>query len=124
MSTARFDIVAKLPDAASRRQARLMLRRLLADRFGITVHRESREMPGYALTVGPRGSKLKESKGPVKGDPDDPRKGASKRRLKPASRLACRWPVRAGSEPQTRMSTGWPPCFPERWESRLWMRLV
>ena len=32
-------------------------------------------MAGYALKVGPRGSKLKESTGPVKGDPDDPRKG-------------------------------------------------
>jgi len=75
MSLAKFDIVAKLPAGAGKSQSQAMLQRLLADRFRVTVHRENREMAGYALTVGPHGFKLKESRGPAKRDPDDPRKG-------------------------------------------------
>jgi uncharacterized protein (TIGR03435 family) len=36
-----------------------MLRALLEDRFKVAVHRESKEMPGYALVVAKRGFKLK-----------------------------------------------------------------
>jgi len=64
MNAARFDIVAKLPEAAGKEQANLMLRQLLVHRFRIGVHRENRELAGYALRVGPHGPKLTESKGP------------------------------------------------------------
>jgi uncharacterized protein (TIGR03435 family) len=47
----RFDIIART-SAPSRRQEILgMLRTLLAERFGLRTHRESREMDGYALVL-------------------------------------------------------------------------
>ena len=36
-----------------------MLQALLADRFALKTHKESKEMPIYALMVGPKGTKLK-----------------------------------------------------------------
>jgi uncharacterized protein (TIGR03435 family) len=65
-----FDIEAKagpgeqdaLPDGAPKeaRDARLqlMLQRLLVDRFKLKFHKETRELPIYALTVAPGGPKL------------------------------------------------------------------
>jgi len=47
-----FDIVARAQDAAATPEAmRLMLRQLLADRFALRMHTESRAMPIYALGV-------------------------------------------------------------------------
>jgi uncharacterized protein (TIGR03435 family) len=40
-------------------QVRIMIRKLLADRFGLKFHREKREMSAYVLSVGKDGSKLK-----------------------------------------------------------------
>jgi uncharacterized protein (TIGR03435 family) len=48
---ARFDITAKPPDEAPPSDKVLMLRSLLADRFNLEIHRETRQMPIYALTV-------------------------------------------------------------------------
>ena len=48
--SARFDIQAKVPDGAPPGQQRLMLQTLLADRFKLRVHRETRELPVFALT--------------------------------------------------------------------------
>jgi uncharacterized protein (TIGR03435 family) len=67
-----FDIDARPPmDSAnpadpatlSREQRKVgeRLRSLLADRFGLTIHRESREQPLYILVAANRGPKLKES---------------------------------------------------------------
>jgi uncharacterized protein (TIGR03435 family) len=47
----RFDIQAKAEGDASREQIALMLRALLADRFKLTVHRETRDLPVYALVM-------------------------------------------------------------------------
>jgi uncharacterized protein (TIGR03435 family) len=59
----RYDIVASTP--GDRRptldQQMAMLRALLAERFKLTVHRESTELPVYALTVAKRGAKLEKS---------------------------------------------------------------
>jgi bla regulator protein blaR1 len=51
------------PASLSREQRKVgeRLRTLLADRFGLTVHRESREQPVYALVAAKGGPKLKES---------------------------------------------------------------
>lgn len=56
--TSRFDIVATLPEGASEEQVPEMLQALLADRFKLTLHRDSKEFPVYALIVGKGGSKL------------------------------------------------------------------
>jgi uncharacterized protein (TIGR03435 family) len=68
----RFEIDAKMDssvaDALSklspedRNLARLqMLQKLLADRFKLTIHRNTKELPAYTLVVGKNGSKLKEA---------------------------------------------------------------
>jgi uncharacterized protein (TIGR03435 family) len=64
-----FDVVAKAEGekAPSRGEFRQMLQALLADRFKLKVHRETREMPVYALVVGKNGPKLKPS-APDAGD--------------------------------------------------------
>jgi uncharacterized protein (TIGR03435 family) len=48
----KFDIAAKQPAGTPKGQMRLMLQSLLAERFGLVVHRESKSLPGYALVVG------------------------------------------------------------------------
>jgi uncharacterized protein (TIGR03435 family) len=61
MEAQRFDITAKLPEGAAKDQAPAMLRALLADRFKMTMHREKKDHPIYALVVAKDGPKLKES---------------------------------------------------------------
>lgn len=58
-----YDIAARTPGGVrpSLDEQMSMLRKLLADRFGLAVHREPKEMRVYALTVARGGSKLKES---------------------------------------------------------------
>jgi uncharacterized protein (TIGR03435 family) len=58
-----YDISIKAEgDAAiTRDQARVLLQYVLADRFQLNVHRESKNIPAYALMVGKHGPKLKES---------------------------------------------------------------
>jgi len=60
MVTTRFDILAKLPAQANKTQIPEMLQALLAERFGLLVHREAKEQQVYALVVGKDGPKLKD----------------------------------------------------------------
>src|SRR5579862_8528758 len=48
----KFDIVAKPASGVPNSQNRVMLQSLLAERFGLVVHRESRSLSGYALIAG------------------------------------------------------------------------
>jgi uncharacterized protein (TIGR03435 family) len=57
----RYDVVAKLPSGSKREQVPLMLQKLLADRFKVTLHRENKVMPLYALVIAGRDMKLKEA---------------------------------------------------------------
>lgn len=57
----RFDIVAKLPEGSNPDQAPEMLQALLADRFKLTLHHETKDHNVYALVVGKGGPKLKAS---------------------------------------------------------------
>ncbi len=57
--SARYSITAKASAAAPQSTLRLMLQRLLAERFGLKVHTELQEQPVYALVVGKSGIKLK-----------------------------------------------------------------
>ena len=61
MADARFDIEAKLPDDASPKSVNEMLQSLLEERFGLQLHREEKELPGYALVVAKTGPKMKEN---------------------------------------------------------------
>lgn len=58
-----YDIVAKAENGPvpAKPAFREMLRALLADRFKLQLHWETREMPVYELVVGKNGPKLKES---------------------------------------------------------------
>ena len=59
-----FTVLAKLPDGAASTQLRPMLQNLLAERFKLRFHKETRVRPSYLLTVDKGGSKLRET------DPD------------------------------------------------------
>lgn len=48
---------------ADQEQIKLMMQALLADRFGLKFHRETKDQPVYALVVDKGGAKLKESTG-------------------------------------------------------------
>ncbi len=65
LNTERFDVVAKIPAGTTKEQYRLMVQKLLADRFKMKFHIESKEHAAYALVVAKGGAKLKES------DPND-----------------------------------------------------
>jgi len=57
----RYDVVAKLPEGATKEQIPEMLKTLLAERFKIQIHHETKEHSVYALVVGKNGLKMKES---------------------------------------------------------------
>jgi uncharacterized protein (TIGR03435 family) len=59
----RFDIVAKAPASTTNDTSKLMLRSLLADRFGLVIHTEQKPAVVYALTVGKGEPKMKQTAG-------------------------------------------------------------
>ena len=61
LDSERYDIAAKIPKGATKEQFMLMLQNLLAERFKLTLHREKKDLPMYALVVGKSGPKMKES---------------------------------------------------------------
>jgi uncharacterized protein (TIGR03435 family) len=63
MQTDRYDITARAPGdrAPTVEEEKRMLQALLAERFQLKLHSETREKSVYALTVGKNGSKLKEN---------------------------------------------------------------
>jgi uncharacterized protein (TIGR03435 family) len=69
-----FTVLAKIPEDAPDQtltqlynghapEVQLMLQALLAERFALKVHRITKELPVYALTIGKNGPKLKKSDG-------------------------------------------------------------
>jgi len=62
----RYEILAETPGniRPNLDEQMSMLRKLLADRFKLTFHREQKEFSIYALTVAKNGSRLKESTAP------------------------------------------------------------
>ena len=67
LDSVRVDIAAKYPPEAKDGERARMLRTLLEDRFKLAVHRETRDLTGYALVVAKGGFKLK----PVDAEDDD-----------------------------------------------------
>jgi uncharacterized protein (TIGR03435 family) len=67
----KYDITGKpeapgLPNVA---QLKIMIQKLLADRFQLKFHREKKELSAYAITVGKTGSKLTKSQSDPNGLP-------------------------------------------------------
>jgi uncharacterized protein (TIGR03435 family) len=65
----RFDVDAKAenPSTTTEEQLLSMLQNLLADRFRLKFHRETKRVSGYALVVAKNGPKLKEATGDGNG---------------------------------------------------------
>jgi uncharacterized protein (TIGR03435 family) len=61
MQSQRFDIIAKIPDGASKDQVPEMLQALLSERFNLAIHRDRKDQPVFALVVGRNGLKLRRS---------------------------------------------------------------
>jgi uncharacterized protein (TIGR03435 family) len=59
MNSARFEITAKLPAGGSMEQTPEMMQKLLAERFRLTLQRDTKEHSVYSLVVGKNGPKLK-----------------------------------------------------------------
>jgi len=81
MDAQRFNIQATMPEGATEKQVPQMLQTLLAERFKLVIHRESKDQSVYALVVAKGGAKLKASEpDPPAPDvppetPDTPKKG-------------------------------------------------
>jgi uncharacterized protein (TIGR03435 family) len=57
----RYDIDAKAPGPAGDREMMIMLQSLLAERFKLVIHHETRPIQGYALVAGKKGLTAKRS---------------------------------------------------------------
>jgi uncharacterized protein (TIGR03435 family) len=74
LTSARFDINAKIPEGATKEEFGPMMQNLLAERFGLVVHHETKQMPVYDLVVFAKtGSKMKEHV----DEPPAPNEGAA-----------------------------------------------
>jgi uncharacterized protein (TIGR03435 family) len=62
MRVDRYNLEAKADGEPSRAEMMLMLQALLAERFQFRMHRETKELPAYVLTVARGGAKLTPSK--------------------------------------------------------------
>ena len=69
VDTERFDIQARAPQGAVESEAPRRLQSLLAERFALKVHRETRDRPIYSLVLarpnGSLGPRLRQSQGPA-----------------------------------------------------------
>jgi uncharacterized protein (TIGR03435 family) len=62
LDSSEYDIDAKAARPANKDQLRLMLRALLADRFQLSLHRETRELQAYELVTAKRGPRVNAAK--------------------------------------------------------------
>jgi len=62
LDTQRYDIEAELPAGSDKEALRLMLQNLLAERFQMRLHRETRTLSVYLLTVAKNGPKFNVAK--------------------------------------------------------------
>lgn len=68
LDTERYDVTAKIPPNTSKEQFGLMLQNLIGERFKLTLHHETKDLPLYELVVAKGGPKLK----PWVEDPNAP----------------------------------------------------
>jgi uncharacterized protein (TIGR03435 family) len=69
MDTEPFDMNAKAERPSNVEELHVMLQNLLAERFKLRFHRETKELPVYALTVDKNGPKLQAHEARSAGDP-------------------------------------------------------
>ena len=62
MDSATADALHKLSEDQGRLERQRMLQVLLADRFKLTIHRETKELPVYMLVIAKNGPKIQEAK--------------------------------------------------------------
>jgi uncharacterized protein (TIGR03435 family) len=73
LNTEQYDIALKIPPGTTAENFNLMLQRLLTERLGLVVHRESKEMPVYDLVVAKGGLKMQAAAATAEaGTPADP----------------------------------------------------
>src|SRR5580658_2070973 len=60
LDSERFDVTATMPPDTTKAQFHAMLQNLLTERFKMTIHRETKELPMYSLTAAKSGTKLTE----------------------------------------------------------------
>ncbi len=66
----KFTITTTMPPETTKEQFHLMLQNLLTDRFHLTMHRETKEFPGYDMIVASGGPKFKEWAPDPNADPN------------------------------------------------------
>ena len=55
-----YDVMAKVPEGVPADKVPAMLQALLAERFGVKIHKETRTLPAFEMSVAKGGPKLKE----------------------------------------------------------------
>jgi uncharacterized protein (TIGR03435 family) len=73
MTATRFDVMAKVPQGATKEQFAVMMQNLLSDRFKLAVRHESRDLQKYDLVIAKNGPKFKEQVPPPAPKGDDTR---------------------------------------------------
>jgi uncharacterized protein (TIGR03435 family) len=89
LASDRFDVIAKVAVGTTQENARLMLRTLLAERFGLTVHNDNRPLPVFVLSAGSGKHKMKVSDGAPSGCQGIPQ-GAPQPGVIPYQQVACK----------------------------------
>jgi uncharacterized protein (TIGR03435 family) len=59
-----YEVVANIAPGATAEQVRVMLQKLLADRFGLRVRREAQKFGGYEVVIAKEGMKLQTTRNP------------------------------------------------------------
>ena len=67
LGSERYDIIAKAKGPATEEDMRPMMQALLAERFKLALHRQTKEVSAYVLVIAKGGPKFKESQG--EGEP-------------------------------------------------------
>ncbi|HXB70547.1 MAG TPA: TIGR03435 family protein [Candidatus Acidoferrales bacterium] len=118
LDTERYEIVAKVPPGTDAERLRLMLQKLLTERFQIRLHRETKALPVYRLTVARNGPKLK----PAEALPDY-KDDAERIALKKARASAALAPMMRSGEFGPRRSFHLPSATPAKFAETLSSRL-
>jgi uncharacterized protein (TIGR03435 family) len=72
-----YNILANVPAGTTVAQFRVMVQNLLAERFGLRVHRQTRDISGYVLQIARGGPKVRESKVPAPAGEVKPAAGSN-----------------------------------------------